>query len=101
MIMELNSIAIRDKFLKKNPKVKPHYVPNTFGLFITLQKYGGDGFIPLKYLPKDYYDVFDNNTILSGRNNGLNIKIGEIINAILIEANPLNGRLILKYSGKD
>ena len=74
---------------------------NTFGLFITLQKYGGDGFIPLKYLPKDYYDVFDNNTILSGRNNGLNIKIGEIINAILIEANPLNGRLILKYSGKD
>ena len=34
MIMELNSIAIRDKFLKKNPKVKPHYVPNTFGLFI-------------------------------------------------------------------
>ena len=34
MVMDLTSTKKRDKFLKKNPKIKSHYVPNTFGLFI-------------------------------------------------------------------
>jgi len=34
MVMDLTSTKMRDKFLKKNPKIKSHYVPNTFGLFI-------------------------------------------------------------------
>ena len=71
---------------------------NNFGLFITLEKFGGDGFIPIRYLPADYYDLFDNETSLSGRNNGLTLRIGDSINSKLIDANPQNGRLIFKFS---
>ena len=34
MVMELASKKQRDDFLKKNPKVKSKYIPNTFGLLI-------------------------------------------------------------------
>ena len=85
---------------KKKGSIFKSYINglNTFGIFITLEEFGGDGFIPIRYLPADYYDFFDNDTSLSGRNNGLTLKIGDRINSQLIEANPKNGRLIFRFS---
>ncbi len=67
-----------------------------FGLFVTLEESGGDGLVPMRSLPDDYYVHDEKRHRLVGRHAGLEFRLGQIVHARLVEANPLTGGLILE-----
>lgn len=69
---------------------------NAFGLFIELEEFGADGFVPMKYLTADYFDYDPTQNALIGRNSNKRYDIGQKITLVLMEALPLTGGLIFK-----
>lgn len=69
-----------------------------FGLFVTLEDSGGDGLVPMRSLPDDYYVHDDKRHRLVGRHSGLEYRLGQIVDARLVEANPVTGGLILELA---
>jgi len=69
-----------------------------FGLFVTLEESGGDGLVPMRSLPDDYYVHDDKRHRLTGRHSGLEYRLGQIVDARLVEANPVTGGLILELA---
>ena len=70
-----------------------------FGLFVTLEGSGGDGLVPISSLPDDYYVHDEKAHCLIGRNHGLTFRLGDAVDARLVEANPLTGGVILELMG--
>lgn len=70
-----------------------------FGLFVTLENSGGDGLVPISSLPDDYYVHDEKAHCLVGRNHGLVFRLGDSVDARLVEANPLTGGVILELMG--
>ncbi|MDE0801586.1 MAG: ribonuclease R [Rhodospirillaceae bacterium] len=68
-----------------------------FGLFITLDETGADGILPMKRLPSDYYEVFDDIHMLAGRNSGMTFSVGDLITVTLSEADAMTGSLAFHY----
>lgn len=68
-----------------------------FGLFITLDETGADGILPIKRLPSDYYEVFEDIHMLAGRNSGLAFSVGDLITVTLSEADAMTGSLAFHY----
>lgn len=68
-----------------------------FGLFITLDETGADGILPLKRLPSDYYEVFEDIHMLAGRNSGMAFSVGDLITVTLSEADAMTGSLAFNY----
>lgn len=66
-----------------------------FGLFVTLDGIGGDGLIPIRTLPDDYYIHDEAQHTLTGRRNGLTFRLGETLKVVLEEADPVSGGMIL------
>ncbi|MFL2770020.1 MAG: ribonuclease R [Rhodospirillaceae bacterium] len=64
-----------------------------FGLFVTLDESGADGIVPIKRLPRDYYDVFEDTHSLLGRNSEHNFTVGDPITLKLLEADPITGSI--------
>ncbi len=73
-----------------------------FGLFVTLDESGGDGLVPMKSLPDDYWVHDEARHLLRGRHSGREFRLGETVEAMVMEANPVTGGLILQIldSGK-
>ncbi len=69
-----------------------------FGLFVTLEESGGDGLVPMRSLPDDYYVHDEKHHRLVGRHSGLEYRLGQIVDARLVEANPVTGGLILELA---
>lgn len=69
-----------------------------FGLFVTLEESGGDGLVPMRSLPDDYYVHDEKRHRLVGRHSGQEYRLGQIVDARLVEANPLTGGLILELA---
>ena len=69
-----------------------------FGLFVTLEDSGGDGLVPMRSLPDDYYVHDEKRHRLVGRHSGLEYRLGQIVDARLVEANPVTGGLILELA---
>ncbi len=69
-----------------------------FGLFVTLEDSGGDGLVPMRSLPDDYYVHDDKRHRLVGRHSGLEYRLGQVVDARLVEANPVTGGLILELA---
>jgi ribonuclease R len=65
-----------------------------FGLFITLPDSGADGLVPISTLPSDYYDHDAARHRLVGRRSNRLYALGDAVKAILVEADPLGGRLV-------
>ena len=72
-----------------------------FGLFITLDKSGADGLIPMRSLPKDFYILNQTKTSLIGRKKKYSFNIGQSLSVRLEEASPLTGGLIFSLLKKD
>ncbi len=67
-----------------------------FGLFVTLDKIGADGLIPISTLPHDYYDHDEIEHRLIGRDSGLTYTLGETVQVALREANINTGGLVFE-----
>ncbi len=67
-----------------------------FGLFVAIDEYGADGFIPFRMMTGDYYEYDDEHQQLMGRGSGKVYAIGEMIKVVLMECVPETGSLIFK-----
>jgi ribonuclease R len=65
-----------------------------FGLFITLDDTGADGLVPIRSLPDDFYDHDEALHLLTGRRSGREYRLGQTVEVMLSEANPLTGGII-------
>ena len=70
-----------------------------FGLFVTLEETGADGFVPIATLPSDYYDHDERRHCLVGRKTGRRYGLGDKVEARLAEADPMTGSLVLEIMG--
>jgi ribonuclease R len=70
-----------------------------FGLFVTLDDSGGDGLVPVRSLPEDYYVHDEIRHMLVGRRSGLAFRLGDQVEVRLAEADPVTGGLILQVLG--
>ena len=68
-----------------------------FGLFVSVTDSGADGILPIKRLPNDYYDVFEETHTLAGRNSGQVFSVGDPITVRLTDADPTTGSLAFDY----
>ncbi len=63
------------------------------GLFVTLQQFGADGFVPVSTLGLDYYIYDDAHRTLVGEKTGKGYRLGDSVTVRLAEALPLAGAL--------
>jgi ribonuclease R len=66
-----------------------------FGLFVTLDETGADGLVPMGTLAGDYYVHDEARHLLRGRNTGQEYRLGEEVEVILAEADPITGGMIM------
>jgi ribonuclease R len=67
-----------------------------FGLFVAIDEYGADGFIPFRLMTGDYYEYDDEAQRLVGRGSGKTYQMGDEIRVILVECEPETGSLLFK-----
>ena len=67
-----------------------------FGLFVTLDEIGGDGLLPIRSLPDDYYIHDEDRHELRGRSHRLRYRLGDAIEVRLAEADAITGGMILE-----
>ncbi|MCP4318860.1 MAG: ribonuclease R [Hyphomicrobiales bacterium] len=63
------------------------------GLFVSLQQFGADGFIPVSTLGLDYYIYDEAHQALVGEKSGRGYRLGDSVEVRLAEAIPLAGSL--------
>ena len=66
----------------------------TAGLFVTLDETGADGFVPVSSLPADRYTHVQRGHHLVGRDTGRTYRLGDTVEARLVEADPMSGRIL-------
>lgn len=67
-----------------------------FGLFVTLDESGADGLVPIRTLPDDYYVHDETHHLLKGRRTKTVYRLGDPINVMLMEADPISGSMIME-----
>ncbi len=67
-----------------------------FGLFLTLEPYGADGFTPFRDLSGDFYEYDSEAQKLVGRSTGKTYTIGDSVRIILRECVPVTGGLLCR-----
>lgn len=67
-----------------------------FGAFITLPDSGTDGIIPMRYLSKDYLVWEEGKPYLSNRRGKIVYRLGQILQAKLLEVTPISGGLLFE-----
>lgn len=72
-----------------------------FGLFVELTDSGADGLIPISTLPDDYYRHDEKSHCLRGDHTGQEYALGQNVEVILREAEPVTGGIILSLVGED
>lgn len=63
------------------------------GLFISLDRLGADGFVPISRLASDYYHFDEARHALVGERNHKGYQLGDSVNVRLVEAQPIAGAL--------
>jgi ribonuclease R len=71
-----------------------------FGLFVTLDETGADGLVPVSTLPEDFYVHDERNHALVGKRTRRSFQLGERLEVLLSEANPLTGGLVFHVVDK-
>ncbi len=64
-----------------------------FGIFVRLETYGTDGFVPMHTLLGDYYEYEEDTQQLVGRSTGKVFQLGDSLNVRLKEADSITGSL--------
>jgi len=67
------------------------------GTFINLEDGAADGFLPMRSLPDDYYDLDDTGMQMRGRHSGLRFAVGDKMEVLVVEVTPINGGILLAY----
>jgi ribonuclease R len=67
-----------------------------FGLFARLPESGADGLMPISTLPSDYYDHDPVRHRLVGRRSERVFALGDEVRVVLVEADPIGGRLVFR-----
>lgn len=67
-----------------------------FGLFVTLEDSGADGLVPMRSLPDDYYVHDETRHLLRGRRSKKVFRLGDKVDVMLMEADPVTGSMILQ-----
>ena len=67
---------------------------NTFGIFVRLDAYGADGFVPLSSLANDYYEIDEKAARLVGCNTARVYAVGDMVDVILKECIPVTGGMV-------
>ena len=68
-----------------------------FGLFAQFDNRKAEGFLPMRSLPEDYYEVDETAQRLVGRRYGITFPIGLQIQAQIESVEPASGGLLLTY----
>ncbi|MGE3781521.1 MAG: ribonuclease R family protein, partial [Alphaproteobacteria bacterium] len=68
----------------------------SFGVFVTLPETGADGLVPISTLPPDYYHHDSARHRLVGRRTGRIFGLGDAVDATLVEADTIAGRLLFR-----
>jgi ribonuclease R len=68
-----------------------------FGVFITLDETGADGILPMRNLPRDYYDLDEAHHRLIGQRHGLVLQVGEAVVVRLLETDDITGGIVFEY----
>jgi ribonuclease R len=66
-----------------------------FGIFVTLDDTGADGLVPIRSLGDDYFVHDEGRHLLRGRSTKRVFRLGEKIQVILMEADPVSGSMIM------
>ncbi len=72
---------------------------NTFGIFVRLDAYGADGFVPLSSLANDYYEIDEAGAGLIGRESGRVFACGDMVDVVLKECVPVTGGMVFDIIG--
>lgn len=67
-----------------------------FGIFVTLMASGASGLVPMRSLPDDFWMHDEARHTLTGRHSGTVFALGQAVDAVLTEANPLTGGLVFR-----
>ncbi|MBL8645598.1 MAG: ribonuclease R [Rhodospirillaceae bacterium] len=68
-----------------------------FGAFITLDETGADGILPMRNLPRDYYDLDEASHRLIGQRHGLVLRTGDAVVVRLLETDDITGSIVFAY----
>lgn len=63
------------------------------GLFVRLEEYGADGFVPISTLGRDYFHYDEAMHSLVGERSGEGFRLGDVVDVRLVEAAPLAGAM--------
>ncbi len=66
-----------------------------FGLFVTLEGTASEGLVPLRSLPDDRYEFDEKRRLIFGKRTGLRFGMGDALEVIIRESNPISGSLLL------
>lgn len=66
----------------------------SFGLFVTVEPYNADGFIPISSIRGDFYEYDQHAQQLIGRGSGVTYQMGQSVRVLLKECVPVTGGLI-------
>ncbi|HYZ22207.1 MAG TPA: ribonuclease R [Rhodopila sp.] len=64
-----------------------------FGLFVTVAETGASGMVPFASLPEDYWQYDEREQTLTGRRTHKVFRLGQEVEVLLSEANPVTGSL--------
>jgi len=70
-----------------------------FGLFVTLDDSGADGLVPIRSLGDDYFVHDETQHLLRGRKSKQTYRLGNKIDVMLMEADPVSGSMIMDVLG--
>lgn len=70
---------------------------STAGVFVSIESLGVEGFIPMRSLPNDDYDISSSNVEMHGRRRKTAFVLGHRIRARLLETSAVTGSVIFKY----
>lgn len=72
-----------------------------FGLFVTLDESGAEGFVPVSTLGDDVYNFDERHHALVGRRYGETFGLGDLVEVELVEADPVRGTLLFRLEGHE
>lgn len=72
-----------------------------FGLFVTLDDSGAEGFVPVSSLGDDVYNFDERHHALVGRRYGETFGLGDLVEVELVEADPVRGTLLFRLEAHE
>ena len=70
----------------------------SFGVFLTMNETGADGFVPFRSIHGDYYRVDEKGARLVGRHTKNVYKMGDEIPVVLRECDPITGMMMFAFT---